>query len=693
MMRIGLRQVACVGVGMVVVGVGQDAHAQVALPEIVVSAPSPIVGDGTSGDRGFTPVTVVPRTELDRTPGGTLGEVLFSKPGVTGTGYAAGASRPIVRGLDDFRVRVQENGIGSGDVSAIGPDHGVPIDPLATEQIEVVRGPATLRYGPQAIGGVVSGTNNRIPEPSTPEGMSGVARGGVSSVDNGHEAATALDARGGAIAIHGDAYTRQSDDYSIPGGRQANTAARSQGVSIGGSYFFDGGYAGIAVTNTQSLYHIPGLSAAASNTRIDLNQTKITSKGEYRPQSSAIDAFRYWFGASDYKHDELGSDGVTDGVRATFKDKDQEGRFETQFATIPTALGALNTAAGVQVSHQELGTAGEAGGLLAPSETTRAAGYLFSELGLNETLKFQAAGRIGTVDVSGTSAAFPSNFLPNGVDPVETQRSRHFVPASASIGLLQDLPWDIVASVTGQYVERAPEALELFAKGSHDSPRTFEIGDPNLKKEVAMSIEGGLKRTKGDFRFEANVYHTHYNGFIYRQLTGTLCGDEFDTCGIETDLKQVFYAQRDADFTGAELSAQYDLGKLFGGTVGADGQYDFVRAKFTDGTKVPRITPQRLGGGLYWRDDNWFARVGLLHAFTQNDISADETPTAGYNLLKAEVSYTLRNADTLCGKCQLTIGLTGTNLLDEDVRNHVSFNKDEVLLAGRNVRLFATARF
>src|SRR6266851_3154161 len=113
----------------------------------------------------FATVTVVPNEELRREGGATLGDLLFSKPGITGSSFAPGASsRPIIRGLDVNRVGIVENGVGGGGASDLGEDHFVPIDPLATNQVEVIRGPAALRYGSQSIGGVVSGTNNRIPE-------------------------------------------------------------------------------------------------------------------------------------------------------------------------------------------------------------------------------------------------------------------------------------------------------------------------------------------------------------------------------------------------------------------------------------------------------------------------------------------------------------------------------------------------
>ena len=313
-------------------GTSAQAQTTIALPQINVVAPSPIrraapSADGVPGTSGapseapmqgtlpivtdqFATVTVVPREELQRSPGTTLGDVLFSKPGITGSSFAPGASsRPIIRGLDVNRVGIVDNGIGGGGVSDLGEDHFVPIDPLATNQIEVIRGPATLRYGSQSIGGVVSATNNRIPEampcgPKVPAQGCATAemRGGFNSVDAGRDGGVLLDSGLGNFAFHADAFGRESGKYRVPHypylfppdpttgatqpgtfhGNQPNSQMQSDGYSAGGSYVFSGGFAGLAVTRNETLYHIPGIDGDSHDTRIDAHQTKITSKGEFR---------------------------------------------------------------------------------------------------------------------------------------------------------------------------------------------------------------------------------------------------------------------------------------------------------------------------------------------------------------------------------------------------------------------------
>ena len=776
---------------LVLCGIGSNAMSQDAapppatqLPEITVTSPSPIVRRNvvparapvrvsravpgrtrtpapapqaqpapaaTAAQPGVLPivtdqfatVTVVPNDEIRRQGGATLGDLLFSKPGITGSSFAPGASsRPIIRGLDVNRVGIFENGVAGGGASDLGEDHFVPLDPLSTSQVEVIRGPAALRYGSTSIGGVVSGTNNRIPDalPSCPAApfqsyglpakaplanvepsgcVTAETRTAVSSVNRGVEGAVLLDAGGRDFAIHADAFGRTGGDYSIPSypylfdptkpfnGRQPNSAARTDGASIGGSYIFDGGFIGAAITQNDSLYHIPGIDAADHQTRIDAHQTKITAKGEYRPDSAAIDAVRFWAGATDYRHNELGladpADLTTDGVRQTFTNKEQEARVEVQLMPFNARFATVTTAFGLQAGHQELTASSPDdpgslfNGLWNPNRNTREAGYVFNELKFTDATKAQIAGRIEHVDLSGSTPDFPADFLPNGIPQTNLARNPHFTPASGSVGLIQNLPGDLVASITAQYVERAPKPAELFSRGGHDATATFDIGNPNLTIETAKSVEIGLRRATGPLRFEATAYYTRFDNFIFRRLTGVMCGSDFNSCGNgdpTNGLNQAVYSQRNAIFRGGEFQSQLDVAQLFGGIWGVENQFDLVRATFTDGTNVPRIPPVRVGGGVFWRDTNWLMRVNYLHAFAHTDVAViAETPTAGYNLLKAEVSYRTKLDPAYFGAREMFVGIVGDNLLNENMRNSVSYTKDEVLMPGLGVRAFANFKF
>ena len=641
----------------------------------------------------FSPVTVVPQERIARDQPRTLGDALFDRPGISASTYAPGAaSRPIIRGLDNARVRIQENGIVNGGVSDLGEDHAVPVNPLNSGRIEVIRGPATLRYGSGAIGGVVSAENNQVPTFIPARGITGQVTTGYTTVDNGRTGAASVDAGADGIAVHADGFRTATDSYAIPGGIQRNSATESQGGSIGISAIGDRGFVGLSYSHYDAIYQIPGGEAEEARTRLTPNQDRLLARGEYRPLNGPFEVLRFWAGGSVYRHEEIGigEDGI-EGVQAIFKNREVEARFEAQHVPVFTALGTLTGAVGVQAGRRVLNSQLES--FLPPTESRMLAGYLFEELAVGGGLRFQAAGRIEGDRVNSIATLFPNDYLPDGTDPFSYALTRRFAPKSASIGALQDLPYGFVASLNGSYVERAPTGYELFSQGPHDATATFEIGDPTLRLERARTVEISLRRAEGPLRLDATGYYTRYTGFIYKRDTGNRCDDDFASCGSGDELRQVVYSQANATFYGAEIGAQLDLLPVGDGWAGIEAQYDFVRAQFDDGSYVPRIPPHRLGGGAFVRANGWFARINLLHAFDHTEIAPFETVTPGWNDLRAELAYTQALDPAVYGATEVTLGLQGRNLLDDDIRNSASFKKDEILLPGRNLRLFLTARF
>ncbi|WP_422395369.1 TonB-dependent receptor [Methylobacterium bullatum] len=687
-------------------------QAEATLSELSVTSASPILpAPGPSAAGGFptgvlpvvgdslSPVTVVTRSEIQRNQPRTLGDALSDRPGISSSTYAPGAaSRPIIRGLDNARVRIQENGIVNGGVSDLGEDHAVPVNPLTADRIEVIRGPATLRYGSGAIGGVVSSENNQVPTFIPARGVSGQVTTGYSSVDNGRLGAASIDAGANGIAVHADGFKTATDSYAIPGGIQRNSATETQGGSIGISAIGDRGFVGVSFSHYEAMYQIPGGDAEEARTRLTPNQDRVLARGEYRPLQGPFEVLRFWAGGSVYRHEEIGiahegSGGANglEGVQAIFKNREVEARFEAQHVPVVTALGTLTGAVGLQTGRRVLNSQLES--FLPATESRSLATYLFEELAVGGGLRFQAAGRIGNDRLNSTATLFPADYLPNGTDPSSSALTRRFAPKSLSFGALQDLPYGFVASVNGSYVERAPTSYELFSQGPHDATATFEIGDPTLKLERARTVELSLRRAEGPLRLDATGYVTRYTGFIYRRDTGNRCDDDFASCGSGDELRQIVYSQATSTFYGAEIGAQLDILPVGDGWAGIEAQYDFVRAQFDDGSYVPRIPPHRLGGGAFLRANGWFGRVNLLHAFDHTEIAPFETLTRGWNDLRAELAYTQSLDPVIYGASEVTVGLQGRNLLDDDIRNSASFKKDEILLPGRNVRLFLTARF
>jgi iron complex outermembrane receptor protein len=551
---------------------------------------------------GLNATTVTAEPNILPNHGATITDTLDQQPGVAGSAFAPGANRPIIRGLDNNRVRIQENGISTGDVSDISEDHAYPIDPYSADSVTVIRGSATIRYGSQAIGGVVSAENQRIPTYIPYNGFSGEIMGGMSSVDDGRDGAFKATAGSHGFAIHADGFDRKANDYDTPDGRQANSFVDSQGASVGGSFIWHDGFFGVSYTRFDSLYGIPGIDSAEEKSRIDMGQDKINAKGEWRAPEFGLAAVRTWFGWDNYAHNELDFDAEenADAVGSRFTNKYTEGRLEIESVPVATGVGALTSTAGIQIANRKLvGTSFEGDGLLEPNTTDTIGGYLLEELRITQPLRLQAGLRIEHDNVHGTM--YDDIFDPTPSDLVAQHKS--FDPKSASLGLLYDLPLGVVARLTGQYAERAPVAQELFSKGAHDATGTFEIGNPDIGIEKSKSIEFGFSKTSGRWRFDTSAYYTKYDGFIFRDLTGDKCGASIDTCGNgdpDNEFDEVIFNQRDATFYGVEIATEYDVGRVFRGIWGLSGQYDFVHARFSNGEYVPRMPPHRLGAGLYY---------------------------------------------------------------------------------------------
>jgi len=682
-----------------------QAQQATALEGIVITSPSPIL-DGVGGvqqpnqpygtlivaDDAFAPVTVATEQDVLASQGSNIADALDQRPGITGTTFAPGSNRPIIRGLDTYRVRIQENGIGSHDVSALSEDHAVPIDPFAAEKIEVIRGPATLRYGGRAIGGVVSVENNRIPTFMPRNGFSGQVKGAWSSVDEGREGAFRATAGAQGVVVHADGSRRRTDDYETPNGTQFNSFVEADSVAYGLSLVGSQGFIGVSVSRYSSFYGITGGEEAEEKVpRIDLEQNKLNARGEWRVGGVAVEAVRFWFGATEYGHNEVVMEDEGDEIGQRFTNTQYEGRLEVQHTPFVTGLGRLRGAVGTSwVDRNTRAQSFEGDSLLQPAETDSIAAYVFEELDVAPGTTIQAAGRVEHTDVSGTARLDPLNAAAPlvGID-------RDYTPISGSLGVLFDLPAGTVLSATGTYAERAPDAAELFSAGIHEATETFEIGNPDLDIEGSFTAELGLRRASGAFRFDATAFYTRFDGFIFKGLTGEQCGEDINSCGIEDELDQVLFAQRDATFHGVELAGQYDVAPIWNGVWGVEGQYDFVRAKFDGGGNVPRIPPHRLGGGLFYKDANWFARAGVLHAFDQDDFANEfeEVATPGYTLVSAEVSYTTKLPGSAGVEPEITLGVKGENLADEEVLNHASFKRrQEVLLPGASVRVFGSLK-
>ncbi|NLS27226.1 Vitamin B12 transporter BtuB [Sphingomonas sp. S2M10] len=623
---------------------------------IVTAAPYAV-----SSDEVPTIVTHVDRDQILRSGGSSISDVLAQEPGIAATTFANGASRPIIRGMDATRVRILENGASSSDVSDIGPDHGIPVDPFSAQSIEVVRGAGTLRYGSQAIGGVVNVLNNRVPTklPSAP--LSGEAEGSYGTVSNVGEGGALVDAKLGSVALHADGFYRDAGDYDTPLGTQQNSFFRGHGASVGGSYFFggnDASHVGLSVSQYNSKYGIP-----SDTTFIDMRQTKVMSRDVFAVDTGPLKSINLDASYADYTHDEKEPDGTID---TTFRNKEFDGHLE--FLLNP--LGPIrDSAIGFELQNRKFSAIGEDSSYLFPTTTQSEAAYLFTELPVTDILHLQASGRVEHVRTEGTPAS-------------DVFTAREFTPVSGAIGGLLDVGSHVKLGLTGSTTGRAPAITELFARGGHDGPNTFETGDPNLRIERANSVEATVRVNLDRFHFDGSAYSTWFDNYIYGDLTGRTCDDD-GVCAVDGDgdLKELNYRQQGAHFRGLEGKASYDLFHAHDRMLQLTALADYTRATLDSGGNVPRIPPYRLGGGINWLSPTLDAAVQFVHAGKQTRFGAFDTKTPGYNNLNAQIA--VRPFKSQPG---IEFAIVGQNLTDEVQRNAAALNKDLVVQPGRNVR-------
>jgi iron complex outermembrane receptor protein len=673
---------AGMGVARVEVQAGQEATLELALDlathqETVIVTARP---EAATLNELAAPVDVLSGHDLQEAREATLGETLSRQAGVSSTYFGPGASRPVIRGLGGDRIRVLQGGLGTADASNTSPDHAVSFDPLSARQVEIVRGPATLLYGSNAVGGVVNVVDGSIPDavPDRPLSATVDLSGGTSADERA--GGVALSGGHGLFAWHADALRRETNDVSIPGfaesaalraeeeaqggahdeaapGVLENSAIDSTGGSAGVAVIGQRASLGVAFSGFDTLYGVPGHEHAHEEAeahdeeapvRIDLTQRRLDLRGEVLTAFGPFRSAKLRLGRSDYEHVELEGDAV--GTR--FTNEAWEGRLELPHRPIGPVKGSI----GVQASHRDFAAIGEEA-FVPPSVTRSLAVFALEEVGRGP-VKLQLGGRFESQDTDA-----------NGAEPA----SRSFSGTSGSLGVLWSRGDDWSAGFTAARSVKLPTAEELFSNGPHLATRAFEVGDPDLEKERSLGLDLSLRGRRGRVAGEVSLFANRFDGYIFEEATGVL----------EDGLEVFQFVQRDADFVGAEASLTIDLLHREPDHLDVELMADTVRAELRDTDEpLPRITPARVGAGLHYRGARWNGRIEVRRTAAQDRVAPLERPTDGFTFLNASVGYRF-----FVGRAVFDLLLRGANLTDEEARNHVSFLKDLAPLPGRDVRL------
>lgn len=617
------------------------------------------------------PAAVLKEKELRDKKQATLGETLNGLLGVSSTNFGPGASRPIIRGLSDDRVRILQNGTSVLDVSNVSPDHAVAADPATLTSIEVVRGPATLLYGPNAVGGVVNAIDGRIPdqrfEGSRPSGSVEAQYG---TADELFSQSASFDGGGGPFAFHLDVFRREGSDMRIPGfarskrlreldpqpdeafGILPNSSVETEGASLGGSYIWDHGFIGASYSGMDSAYG----TVAEEDVAIVMHQRRWDLRGAWYESNDWIKEINFKFSYTDYDHveiegGEVGTEFLIDGYN-----------FRTEI--LHQKRGAWEGVFGFETLQNDFSALGAEAFLPAVENRTNSI-FAFEEVDLHPfTLQF------------GVRYDRQSN---------ETALlSLDYDAFSASTGIVYEPVENYAIAFTMAYSQRPPTYVELLADGLHVATGTFEVGDATLGKEDALSLDLSLRKTAGRVTGSVSAFYYRFNDFISLQPTGADFVDDGETFPIFA------FQASGVDFYGAEFEAIWHLHdemQTNGEKSSSIDQLDvvlrgdYVHAEDRDsGESMPRIAPFRTSIGVEYQKQQFSANISGQWVAKQDRVADYELPTDEYFMINAGLNY-----DIVMGQTTTTLSLKVLNLLDEEARQSTSFLKDVAPMAGRSV--------
>lgn len=711
---------------------------QIALAEDAISRQDTIIVSGAGPNRVASELvsnaSALDRSDILDTLGGTLGETLDSQPGVATSHFGAGASRPILRGLGAERVLVLNNGLGTVDVSAASPDHQVAADGIDAEAIEILRGPAALAYGGQAIGGVINVIDGLIVEEKPEKAFSGGLYSAYNSVNEGSEVAANAKFAVGDFVFSLSGSMRDYDNYDIPSFAESdrlraseaheedehhddeddhdeehedghedehdeheeeirdtleNSYLKTDTLSGGVSWVGETAFFGAAVRHTTSEYGIPGHSHAHGDEDEHHDDEEDEDHDEHEDED-------------DHEEDEHGEEEMPfiDLEQTRFDLRGGLNFGETGFTKL------IVSASYSDYEHLEFEGPDEVGvkftneGTEARVELGHAFGDLKGSWGLQYLDKELAAdGAEAFITPTSTQsfglfayelrewddiiaieggARFEKIELENDV-----QGKRDFDLFNVSFGAHKHLGenWFVGAQVG--YSERAPNESELFANGPHLATSQYEIGDATLDKESVVNFEGAVRWRTDQTRIGLNLFVNQFSDFIYLTPTTALEGgeivDELD------ELPIVGFAQEDADFWGGEFIIEHSISdSLLNADWNASTSLEYVRAKLDNGQDVPLIPPLTMNVGLEADWGKFFAGTDVTIAGAQTRSGEGFLDTSGYTKLDFKTGLRLSEFGLPVENAEIFFDIR--NVTDEEIRHATSVLKDTVPARGRNYR-------
>ncbi|TGL82100.1 TonB-dependent receptor [Leptospira yasudae] len=638
------------------------------------------------------PITVLSGRQLDRQRGETAMSAINNTPGVSNLTTGAGTSKPIIRGLTGQRVLVMTDGIRQEE-QQFGDDHTVELDAFNIQKIEIIRGPGSLLYGSDALGGVVNVIRDKAP--LSGEGvprMAGIFNSNSYSNNKQDAGNFAVFGNIDGFGYRASSNTRKAGRITTPNGTIPNTGMieKNQSASIGldgkwGNFYVDS----FRREQTQDLFDNPNenpgstvhqkllhekshfhsfLIFSAGNLELDFsyqrnNRREIESKNKLLPikdvlLDQSVDVFD-----KSFQYYQVTSRAKYQGLNLFLDTATADAKFHHK--PIFNLLKGTFGVSGLEQKNRTIGTEP----LIPSYGIVNVAGYFLEELKLGAvTLSAGVRGDKRSADIRNNAAL--------GI----TEQTKNYYATTGSTGLVWRINKSFSTALNYGRGFRAPTPFELFSNGVHEGTGKFEIGKNTLKPEYSNNVDLSFRYGSSRIQTEISVFQNHIQNFIYAASIA-----EIDP---ESGLPKYKYKQGDAMLRGGEFSIQAEVTRK----LVLSGGIDIVHARNQNDTNpLPRTTPNRARAGLRWTEEslwgvqNFYVSINGRFYDSQYRVDPKETPSKGYNLTDIGLGFELPYFGD--GTSKPTVDLSVQNVFNVAYVDHLSRYKDYALNPGINAIL------
>lgn len=647
------------------------------------------VSNATNIRKSPVPVTVMRRAELLQSAASNIIDVLAKKPGVSQLATGPGISKPVIRGLGYNRVLVINEGVRQ-EGQQWGDEHGIEIDELSISRAEILKGPASLMYGSDALAGVV----NLVTHVPVAEG---VIRGNFM---------TNYQTNNNLLGLHGNvAGNKRGINWNAYGSFKSagNYSNRYDGRVLNSSFNEKntGGYIGInkkwgfSHLVFSSFNQVLGL---VEGDRDDATGKFLLYTGtplERIATNEDLNERNPLIPRQQIKHYKIASDnnfvlgrgrlkmnlGFQNNQRKEFANPEDENEYELFFDLNSVTYNVQYVLPEVKEWHITVGASG-----MYQASKNKADDVLIPEYDLFDIGGFVYAQRyFKKLTLSGGARydhrALDSKEFFDGPDLKFMAFKTSFSNVSASIGIsYEPADWLVLKSNMARGF-RAPNIAELGSNGVHEGTFRYEYGNQDLKSETSLQWDGGFEVNYEHFNLGISGFYNHISNFIfYHKLESALGGDSVVNVDGE-DITAFRFSQNDATLSGLEVNLDIHPHPL--DWLHFENSLSFVRGRFEnkiEGTdNLPLIPAPRLLSELRadfkkWGNSlrNFYISVEMDRNFIQNKpfFAYDtETSTQGYTILNAGIGTDIINKKD---RTIFSFHFAGLNLTNAAYQNHLS---------------------